>query len=93
MARKKNFSVRIGIPLLFSFILTGCLGSPVNTPSTSGSISEPPIQAPIPAATHGNIVLVSNDEVPVQRNNLGEPIRQDQESQGVVLQFEGINEN
>lgn len=93
MAREKNFSVRIGFLLLFSFILTGCLGTPVNTPAPSSSISEAPIHAPIPAATHGNIVLVSNDEVPVQRNNRGEPIRQDNESQGVVLQFEGFNEN
>lgn len=79
------------LPNLFLILLSGCLG----TDSSARGVAaiSPTEQAPsLPAAAYGNALVAINDEAPVIRNESGEPIRQDRESQAEVVHFEGFNE-
>jgi hypothetical protein len=40
----------------------------------------------------GNVLVTSNDEAPVIRNDFNEPIRLDKESEEAPIHFEGQNE-
>lgn len=81
----KSFSVIFTLSLLL--LLSGCLG-------TTQTVQSPTEIAPIalPAAVPGNVAMAVNDEAPIIRNQSGEPIRQDRESNQEIVRFEGFNE-
>jgi len=90
--------------ILFSLtILTGCLGSAGGalggasidgrTPSSPSPSSIPgQITTTLPPAVVGNILVASNDEAPIIRDDLNQPIRLDKESEEAPIHFEGQNE-
>lgn len=80
-------------------VLTGCLGSAGSALSSSRAPSSPsPISTSsqivitMPPAVIGNVLVASNDEAPIIRNNLNQPTRLDKESEEAVIHFEGQNE-
>lgn len=86
--------------ILFSLtILPGCLGSAGGalssgrTPSSPSPSSIPgQIVTTMPPAVVGNVLVASNDEAPIIRDDLNQPIRLDKESKEAPIYFEGQNE-
>ena len=82
-------------------ILSGCLGSAgialssgraPSSPSPISTSAPSQIVTTMPPAVIGNAVIASNDEAPIIRGDLNQPIRLDKESEEAPIHFEGQNE-
>lgn len=91
MEWKKNLAntVILGTCLI---LLQGCLGATSLLPKKASIAASEKAEPTLPPAQPGNILVAINDEAPVIRNDSGEPIRTDRESQSGVVHYEGFNE-
>lgn len=71
--------------LILALGLTGCPGG--SSSSTSDSAK---IETSQPAASSGNFAFAVNDEVPVIRNNSGQPILIEAEAAREVIHYDGV---